>query len=642
MAQDKIDFLLNLDSKEFSSKIDGAIGSVQGLQGALGKILPVTALVGAAFLALKTSLDLSFQAEKIKSLEVQFKNLADQAGLSGQAILSGMEKASDGLLGSVENMELANRAIIKLGGSASRIPEIMELARKASIITGNTIEQDFERISSAIASGQTKAIKDLGVKVDAEKVYRNYAASIGVAANALSEEAKQYAIANAILPQLQNKLKNVDTSVKQTTDSYTRFKNAIGGVFDAISRTSLVDSFRSAWTGAFNEMTKSLKALENSIKATFGTGEVSAEGLRNRIKEISADIDAEYKKPKELFSQVSVDAQKKRIEELQLKLQELYTSGTPDLLAQNFGKSEQKPVDAAPENQTNKEAEIQNQNKFYADLLTLRQQDLQNRIALEQTYDQVKYNIDSQRVLLEQQTQQRINEIRNDPNLNPQQRADLELQLEQNKAAQLAAIEQSASDRKIAALQRYEDAALSTADGVARAFQSGAMRAQASQEQFGATGRRVFQSFSNNATAAFVAFGAGQKSASEAAKGFLFGMLADEAFARGQIMFLSSVWPPNPAGLAGGAALMAFSGWLRSQAGGTGGGTGGSTVVTDGGGITNSASQSIAPNPSEEQEKKMLNIVIQGNVFDSAETGMRIVEMVKEVSDATDVRIVRS
>lgn len=644
MANDKIDFVLDLDSQAFAQKIGDSVDSVRNLQDTLGKVSVAAGVVGAAFLAMKTAFSLAAEAEELKSLEVQFESLARQAGVSGEAILAGMQKASGGLIDTSDSIALANRAIIQLGGSADRIPEIMDVARKASVVFGGSIEDAFERISQAIATGQTRSLKQLGVIIDSDKAYRDFAASIGTTVGALNEQGRAQAILQAALPQLQERTKGIDTDVRGMTDAWTRFVIALKDIRETIAQT-----FGPAAGSALKEYLTSMKdgldGIAFLIKERFGDGEERAMFLRNRIGEINneiAEMDRVSKSGtlfEKLFSREPVERLAELREELKgLEAEALAISSKAKMGAPGEVMGPQ-PLASSP-SRSFAGSRVEDERKFTTEINTLRQQELDARVQMEMTAADVAANMANQKVELERQMAARIAEIKANSNLLGGEKEALIEQTRENSELRVAALEQTKAQRLESANERYLRSSQNTADGVARAFEVGSARAQRAQADFGAVGARVFSSFSANANNAFVAFGAGQKSASEAAKGFLFGFLADEAFARGNIMFLSSLWPPNPAGLAGGAALMAFSGFLRSQAGGAGGGTAGAAVSTAGGGVSNSVEQRMdAPALTEERQRKSLQIVIQGSVFDSPQTGMRIAEMVREATDATDVRI---
>jgi len=110
------------------------------------------------------------------------------------------------------------------------------------------------------------------------------------------------------------------------------------------------------------------------------------------------------------------------------------------------------------------------------------------------------------------------------------------------------------------------------------------------------------------------------------------GIIGDIAIQYGSVMALASIWPFNPAGLAGGIALIALGGALRAL---SGGGTGanpavGTGAVGDGGLNSNPIDGNLSPINGATQNGGQVGITIMGDVFDSEETGMRITDILRE------------
>src|SRR6185312_3138057 len=156
----------------------------------------------------------------------------------------------------------------------------------------------------------------------------------------------------------------------------------------------------------------------------------------------------------------------------------------------------------------------------------------------------------------------------------------------------------------------------------------------------------TFQDLTQASVQMFEDIGKGQQSAGEIAKKFLFGFLGQRAIAEGTIMFMSGIWPPNPVALAGGGALIALGAFLESQSGGSdsssmptppsssdlGGSAGG--VTASSGGVDNSR-----PSVQTAQQQKAVSIHIQGHYFDTDQTRMALVQMVRDNQDATDYNV---
>lgn len=117
-------------------------------------------------------------------------------------------------------------------------------------------------------------------------------------------------------------------------------------------------------------------------------------------------------------------------------------------------------------------------------------------------------------------------------------------------------------------------------------------------------------------------------------------MIGETMIQWGTFDLLSSIWPPNPAGLAAGAALIAAGAVLvgvgssatASPASSTPGGAGSDTM---GGGIA-SPGQAMG----SQLQQKSAQIIIQGDYLNSTQTQQHLTDIIRQSSDVTDFAIV--
>jgi hypothetical protein len=638
----RIPFVLDLDDSNFKKGFDAARGNLGDFIGDLKKIAPTAALIGTAYLGIRAAVGSVFRAEEVKSLTRQYDILAERAGLSGAVLRDAMTRASEGVISNTDLLKAGSKAMLQFGEDAGRLPEVMALATKAAAAGNESVLDTFQAISQAMATGQTKALKQFGIIIDSEKAYRDYAASIGVAANSLSEAGKRQAVLNEALRQGREQFGSLDTDVDKASDAWDRFKNVVSGTIDSIAMI-IERGIGPMVARSFEKMANSLSRLKDNLDATFGTGGDQAMAqvrlLEGDIKKLEDQIRGYGEKNQGFIEGVYrfgeaglpfVDQAKQKLASLREELAKTQAQLAPKGGATGTAED---PQDA--------QKRIENEAKFQKDMARLRQE----RLVIEQANAMSVAQVDAlraeQKVLLAQSTEARIAEIQSAAYLTEQQKRDELAIVRQIEAQRAIQLEQDYTDQKIAALQRYQEEAKSTGDGIGRAFEAGAQRAQLQMNQFGAVGQRVFDSFANNATDALLQWGAGQKTAAEAAKGFIFGMLADEAEARGKMLLLASIWPPNPLGIAGGAGLIALAGFLRSQAGGSAGGGGGAGGAGGaGGGVGSGGGGFESSRPSMREEaapRRAVEIRIEGGYFETEQTRTRLLDMVRDASDADDI-----
>ncbi len=247
-------------------------------------LLALGGLVTTGF-ALKKALDFTLLAERNEQISNSFNAIAQSAGLAGDSLREGLIAASRGLADDDDILRAANKSIIELGSNADRIPEIMEVARKSTALFGGDLVQNFENLSQALASGNTKALKNIGLVIDAESAQQKYAASIGVTVSQLTDAGKKQAITNAALEQAQDRFKDVDETSTKATQGLQRFK---------VSTVEFVDGFASAisqsklFAGTFEFLSNAVDKASESITRNFGSG---SDQLKIKLQDTRKEVE---------------------------------------------------------------------------------------------------------------------------------------------------------------------------------------------------------------------------------------------------------------------------------------------------------------------------------------------------------------
>jgi hypothetical protein len=242
------------------------IGQLASLIG--GPLSIGIAAVTSAALVLNKALDFTILAERNAQVENSFNAIAASAGLAGASLKEGLLAATNGLADDNDVLKAANKSIIELGSNADRIPEIMEIARKSTALFGGELVQNFENISSALASGKVETLKNIGLIVNAEAAQKRYAESLGVTVAQLSDSGKKQAIQNEALSQAQIKFKDVDEKSTQATQALARFKVSVNGVGDATAAAVKQSGF---FASIFDTLAKASNSVAASITGGFGS-----------------------------------------------------------------------------------------------------------------------------------------------------------------------------------------------------------------------------------------------------------------------------------------------------------------------------------------------------------------------------------
>lgn len=607
MADDDLKFTLNLDNKDFLKKLleskesIASLGEAKNLEGLTEGLLAVGAVVGAlgiSLLALKVSMDSVFDAENIKSINAQFEMLSKNAGVSSDALKEGLEKASGGLVSTNELLAAANKAMVQLGAESGQIPQIMELARKATSVFGGDLVSNFEQMNQAVATGNTRLLRHLGIKLDVQKAYENFAKANNIYVDELSADAKKQAVLNALLEQGNKQFAGINPNIKEATNLWQQMKVALIEIkeivviaFDHLIGPTVINGLK-ALNGWLTQIRESLNLLTMSHE--------------EMTKQVDKDIGlrgSETKAEKPNIDLVDEEKRNARIKQAREDLQK------------SLDEINKEDIEIHQNTSTTIEgAESEHQQKI--ELITKEYEDKKRQIREEYA----AANITDQEKISDT-----INEI------------------ESNKYTKIREQEAQLNNFRLAALQRYQTQAHTVAQGVGAAFANESARNRADLTNWGKTGTTVFNAFRTNSKQALLEFGAGHKSAGEAMKMFMFGAIADTAEAKGEELMLASLWPPNPVGIAAGGGLIALAGMLRSQAGGGSAGFGGVGAGGAGaGGQPASTPAVVQPTaPPVATPQKNVQVIVNGHIFDSDATATRIMELARQANDAQDFRLVQ-
>lgn len=735
---DNLTSVFDFDNREALEKIlkttDAlqAMGDSKSLDGLLGGLTKVTAavgIVGATLYTLKAAFDAVLHAEEIKQINRQFELMSQNAGVATDTLRRGLIDAAKGLVDDTDLMRAANRALTELSGGAEKFPQLMEIARKSTAVFGGDAVQNFEAITHAIATGNTKGLKNIGITIDVDKAYEKYAKTLGGTASQLSEAGKQQAILNAVLEKGEKQTKNVVENIKPLTNAWQQLKVTVKETAEIFTlffeRTAgpLLSSF-------FQKAAEGAKAWKILFQAKFGEGpEKEAAGvelLNMRISGLTKTLE-DQQKAKEQYEksgdvlmtkmmQQNIDKTKSEIETLTAKVG-VYNKA----LEQTSKKKKEALSDPSePTPGLDKKKVGSDEAKFQHDLLKLKEDRVKEEMRLTKSLTEFDALNEKQKLLFRQETEAKVKEIASNKELTErqqsqlivatrqeaevklrqmdiealekkkgfyreqmgmiddidqyeiakeQEKANLKAQLdiqrqmiEQNKEMtdqqkkqamleqeqmyqmQITQIQDQAEMEREQITERWVKHGQDAATRFARGFASGSLQAQNSLRNFGAQGQMVFNAFTTQAGNAFMQLGEGGKKGSEILRGAVLGMIADIAQNYGQMLLAAGIWPPNPAALAAGAALLTLAGYLRSQARGgaqsMGGGGGTASGMGEIGGVPSSLAQS---NLASEQQKqaKSVHVEVHGNIMDSDATRTRFAEIIRDSADATDFSIKR-
>lgn len=658
MADDRIRFELDLDAEDakktlesFKSTLEklGASDGIKSLGSQVASLGAQLISATAVIYAFKKAFDLTLQGEEIQRIEKQFDSLSESVGVDSAQMRQGIEGAVKGTVDMTDALQSANKAIIELGPNAKKIPELFDLARKAGRTFGGETTDNFEKLSQAVATGNTRLLKNMGIIIDSEKAIRNYAVANNVAVSALSQYGKQQAILNAVLDQGNKKFKDTGDENESLAISLKQLKVVIQDFGEALA-VLFNKTFGPTATGVIKNWTNVLKEGADYLRGQFGDGVDAATNKLNGLKQQLLDLQDAKEKIGErgilgkMFGDSAADIDKQiatiksNIEAARADLQSKMGGGAKKETPEGAGPS----ADATNIVELNK-ARIQ-QIQYEKELLGL--QNTNADLRRQTTTDQVAFEAAAvtQRAALEASYNLQIQQLEADRAAgklaNDEQLAAQEYNIREQLAMKLQQLEENQKQQQLMLYENQLRAAKDTAQGIAAGFSYAGAEANKALNDFGRRGTMAFTAINKGAQGFFKGLGEGSEDAGTLMKKFVLGAIADMAESEGQFLLAAGIGTYNPIQIAEGGALIALAGLLRSQAGGGGNATGGASAGGGGAPSTGPSSPNFGPEAptASDARKKSVSITVQGSYFETAETQRRLVDLLKQENDATDYK----
>jgi len=631
MAEGKTSWIFDLDIKEFTEKTLKAKGMVEslgdsknleGLVDGLLKASKIIGIVGTAALALKTAFDAVFEAEQIKTINAQFEKLAENAGLAGSVMKEKLIGAAGGMAGETEVLKRANEEIIKLGGNAAKLPEILELSRKHAKVFGGDFLEIMDRVSTAVATGNSRQLRSLGIIIDQEKAIRAYAVAHGKTVDVLSQEERGRAILNATLEKSHKLMDGIDGSTKKATTGWKQLGVTLNEVKDIIV-LALDRTFGPAVKRIIDNMNVLANVTREYFRDNFGSEVDQARakskkladqinGLNDRINEMKL---AAKEGTKFLGMHFKANIPPEVIEKLE-KQRDLLREQRQEIEATIAAKSEEKTTEKVVEPEEDLDAMAAKKTKFEQDILSAKQSRIDSELALNASLTGNEFDLFGQtKMLLDQRT--------------------TEEQLTQEKIKML---HEEAHEYKMGLFAQEKKGLMDHSTAVALAEQKDLdTKAKAAELEQKLNAKKVAD---RKATLSMIAGLQKSNNSALAMAGKAAGITQIAIEPPVAISKALSAFPPPFSFIAAGLVAAAMAEQAASIAGvdtGGGGAGGGGGSAPGGFSVPAAGSGEAGAAPAlQEQPKKSVTIQVMGHYFETEQTKTKLMDMMREATDATD------
>lgn len=225
-----------------------AVGQMRAVNAQLSQSMQQTAqstgiaekavnLLAAAFTvrgvtaALRMTVSLAETAAQAERVEKSFDTLAGSVGQSAGTMLAKLQNASRGTISNTDLMLNANRAmLLGVSNDANQMAQLLEAARARGQAMGESAQQAFSDIVTGIGRLSPRILDNLGIVIDEQQAYRDYAAQLGVTAERLSDYGKKQALLNEVLKSSKDLL---DGQSKSAEDNKSAFERATAAAENA-------------------------------------------------------------------------------------------------------------------------------------------------------------------------------------------------------------------------------------------------------------------------------------------------------------------------------------------------------------------------------------------------------------------------
>lgn len=229
------------------------------------------ALVGAGAAAAAAGvIALGSRGAQVADVAAAFDALSESAGESADVMLGALREGVKSTMSDFDLMKVANKALG--AGLLSTAADAETLAAGARLLakrTGGDTAQAFETLTTAIASGRTAQLKQLGLFVDSKQAVEDYAAAQGKSISEVNDADRAAALQTATLAALRNELRENAPAAADFGEKIEQVKVELQNAFDAlavlVSELPAMATLLDGLTGLFRNLTREIEGNRSII-----------------------------------------------------------------------------------------------------------------------------------------------------------------------------------------------------------------------------------------------------------------------------------------------------------------------------------------------------------------------------------------
>lgn len=203
---------------KFKKKIKSVGDAVGGMGLASAAAFGIAGVAVANFV--KTATQASIQFEQ------RFNAFSSLVKGDAEKMLDSLNAASQGTISNLQLVTAANNAIL-LGLEQEQLPRLLEAATKLGAAVGRTAEEAFRDITVGIGRQSRLILDNLGIIVDAEKAYEDYAKTLEKTSAELTVNERNTAFAISTTAQAVEKAKELDSAMTDSAIAAQQFTKTL-------------------------------------------------------------------------------------------------------------------------------------------------------------------------------------------------------------------------------------------------------------------------------------------------------------------------------------------------------------------------------------------------------------------------------
>ena len=173
------------------------------------------------------------------ALEKAFTNLGKKIGLTSSSI-NKFSKAVDGTVNNVDLMKSANQAMtLGVVKSEEDMAKLFDTAQRLGKSLGVDTVSAIDSLVTGMGRQSIMMLDNLGIIVDTQKAYDDYADTINKTASELTDQEKKIAFNNAALASAEDKVGNLGAESLDAGDAMAQFSVSVDELFKVLGESFL-------------------------------------------------------------------------------------------------------------------------------------------------------------------------------------------------------------------------------------------------------------------------------------------------------------------------------------------------------------------------------------------------------------------